>query len=99
MTKGVKLSDVLVWFTVLLCIAGLFVANVWRQNAFIHASKENIALRKQVERLESDVVGIQMEIDGLRDNNRLETLARDRFGLAYAGVPVPVYSEGKAGKK
>ena len=91
--KGLKLRKIVGLFALVLIAAGVMVAHVWKQNAFIRISREAVKLGQSEAHLRNEIALLELEIGELRRFSRIEALAKGRFGLEYAKAPVLVYSE------
>ncbi|MBF0430371.1 MAG: hypothetical protein HQK83_03775 [Fibrobacteria bacterium] len=89
----IKLRGILFFVLVIMALAGLFVVQVWKQNEYVRLTKQNRALCVQLEKVKSDIANIMIDTKWLKDYKRLEKLARDDYGLVYAGVPEFIESE------
>jgi cell division protein FtsL len=91
--KGLKLRKIVGLFALVLLAAGVLVAHVGKQNAYIRISRESAKLAQGEARLRNQIALLEMEIGELRRFSRIEALARERFGLEYAKATVLVYPE------
>ncbi|GEM_PF-2287079 len=94
--KGLKLRTIVGLFFLVLCAAGVLVAHVWKQNAYVRISMGAVKLAKQKADLRNDIALLEVSVGGLKKISRLEGLAKSRFGLEYGKTPVLVYLEGEA---
>ena len=91
--KGVKLRKILLSMIVAFCVASIFVAQVWKQNTYMHLAKAVGKDEKEQSRLRGEIARVEMEINELKRGDRIESLARARFGLTYGNAPILVYAE------
>jgi cell division protein FtsL len=92
--KGLKLRKIVGLFALVLCLASVLVAHVWKQNTYVRLSIESARLGKECARLRNGIALLELEAGELRKLSRIEALARGRLGLELAKTPVPVYPEG-----
>lgn len=95
--KGLKLRTIIGLFCLVLCAAGVLVAHVWKQNAYVRISMATVKLAKQKAQLRNDIALLEVSVGGLKKISRIESLAKSRFGLEYGKTPVLVYFEGASG--
>jgi cell division protein FtsL len=91
--KGLKLRTVVGLFLLVLCAAGVLVAHVWKQNAYVRLSMSTVKIGKQKSQLQNDIALLEISVGGLRKLSRIEAMAKSRFGLEYGNAPVLVYLE------
>jgi cell division protein FtsL len=96
--KGLKLRSVIGLFCLVLTLAGVLVAHVWKQNAYVRISMDVMKLGKQQAQLRNEIALLEVSVGGLKKIGRIESLAKGRFGLEYGKAPVLVYVEGEAGR-
>jgi cell division protein FtsL len=89
--KGLKLRSVIGLFCLVLILAGVLVAHVWKQNAYVRISMDVVKLEKQQAQLRNEIALIEVSVGGLKKISRIEVLAKARFGLEYVKAPVLVY--------
>ena len=94
--KGLKLRTVVGLFCLVLCAAGVLVAHVWKQNAYVRISMAAVKLAKQKAQLRNDIALLEVSVGGLKKISRIENMAKTRFGLEYGKTPVLVYLGGGA---
>ncbi|HKP97469.1 MAG TPA: hypothetical protein VJ385_17120 [Fibrobacteria bacterium] len=94
--KGLKLRTVVGLFCLVLCAAGVLVAHVWKQNAYVRLSMSAVKIGKQRAQLRNDIALLEISVGGLKRLSRIEGMARGRFGLEYGNTPVLVYLDGDA---
>ncbi|MDB5102814.1 MAG: hypothetical protein JWP91_503 [Fibrobacteres bacterium] len=94
--KGLKLRTIVGLFLLVLCAAGVLVAHVWKQNAYVRISMGAVRLAKQRAQLRNDIALLEVSVGGLKKISRIEALAKGRFGLEYGKAPVLVYLGGDA---
>jgi hypothetical protein len=92
--KGLKLRTIVGLFFLVLCAAGVLVAHVWKQNAYVRISMGAVRLAKQKALLRNDIALLEVSVGGLKKISRIENLAKSRFGLEYGKTPVLVYLDG-----
>jgi len=97
--KGIKLRAIVGLFFLVLCAAGVLVAHVWKQNAYVRYSMATVKLGKERAALRNEIALLEVSVGGLRKRARIEQVARERFGLAYGNVSVAVYREPGSGKR
>jgi len=89
--KGLKLRSVIGMFCLVLILAGVLVAHVWKQNAYVRMSMDLVKLGKQQAQLRNEIALIDVSVGSLKKISRIESLAKNRFGLEYGKSPVLVY--------
>ncbi|MBW8888997.1 MAG: hypothetical protein JF616_14685 [Fibrobacteres bacterium] len=89
--KGLKLRSVIGLFCMVLILAGVLVAHVGKQNAYVRISMDVVKLEKQQAQLRNEIALIEVSVGGLKKISRIEGLAKTRFGLEYVKAPVLVY--------
>jgi cell division protein FtsL len=89
--KGLKLRSVIGLFCLVLILAGVLVAHVWKQNAYVRMSMDLVKLEKQQAQLRNEIALIEVSVGSLKKISRIESLAKNRFGLEYGKSPVLVY--------
>ena len=94
--KGLKLRNVIGLFCLVLILAGVLVAHVWKQNAFVRLSMDLVKLGKQQAQIRNEIALIEVSVGGLKKISRIEGLAKGRYGLEYVKAPVLVYLDGEA---
>ncbi len=94
--KGLKLRTVVGLFCLVLCLAGILVAHVWKQNAYVRLSMSTVRIGKQTVQLQNDIALLEIAVGGLKKLSRIEAMAKGRFGLEYGNAPVLVYLESDA---
>jgi cell division protein FtsL len=92
--KGLKLRTIIGLFCLVLCAAGVLVAHVWKQNAYVRISMAAVKLAKQKAQLRNDIALLEVSVGGLKKISRIESMAKSRFGLEYGKTPVLVYLDG-----
>jgi cell division protein FtsL len=75
-------------------VASLPLGMVWKQYAYVNLSRGLQTAERDRGRLQNEVLLLETEVRGLMRTSRLETLARDRFGLIDPGPPILVQPEG-----
>jgi hypothetical protein len=96
--KGLKLRTVIGLFCLVLCAAGVLVAHVWKQNAYVRISMGAVKLAKEKAMLRNDIALLEVAVGGLKKISRIEGMAKGRFGLEYGKSPVLVYLGGAAAR-
>ena len=96
--KGLKLRSVVGLFGLVLILAGVLVAHVWKQNAYVRLSMDLVKLGKQRAQIRNEIALIEVSVGGLKKISRIEGLAKARFGLEYVKAPVLVYLDEEAGR-
>lgn len=94
--KGLKLRSVIGLFCLVLTLAGVLVAHVWKQNAYVRMSMDMVKLGKQQFQLRNEIALLEVSVGGLKKIGRIESMAKGRFGLEYGKTPVLVYVDGEA---
>jgi cell division protein FtsL len=89
--KGLKLRSVIGLFCLVLILAGVLVAHVWKQNDYVRISMDVARLEKQQTQLRNEIALLDVSVGGLKKISRIESLAKARFGLEYVKAPVLVY--------
>jgi cell division protein FtsL len=80
-------------FCLVLVLAGVLVAHVWKQNVYVRLSIDLVKLEKRQEDLRNEIALLEVSVGSLSKLSRLETLARNRFGLEYVKAPVLIYMD------
>jgi hypothetical protein len=93
--RGFKLRSVIVWMALTLLVASLPLGMVWKHYAYVNLSRGLLEAEKRRSGLGNEVLLLETELRRLKDPARLESLARERFGLKEAGPPVLVPAEGQ----
>jgi hypothetical protein len=88
-----KIRNIFFWMALALVVAGIFVAQVWKQNNYVELKRNFASSGVLMEKLKSDIAGIQLDSKKLMDYKRLEKLAKKKFGLVYAGPPEFIYTD------
>jgi hypothetical protein len=96
--KGLKLRSIVGLFCLALIAAGVLVAHVWKQNAYVRLSMDLVKLGKRQSQLRNELALLEVSVGGLKKIGRIEGLAKERFGLEYGKAPVLVYVDGEAGR-
>jgi cell division protein FtsL len=96
--KGLKLRTIVGLFCLVLCAAGVLVAHVWKQNAYVRLSMATVKIGKVRTQLQNDIALLEISVGGLKKLSRIEGMAKGRFGLEYGNTPVLVYLESHAGE-
>jgi cell division protein FtsL len=91
--KGLKLRSVIGLFCLVLILAGVLVAHVWKQNAYVRLSMDQVKLAKQQTQLRNEIALLEVSVGSLKKLSRIEGLAKNRFGLEYGKAPVLVYMD------
>ena len=94
--KGLKLRTIVGLFCLVLCAAGVLVAHVWKQNAYVRLSMSTVKIGKQRAQLRNEIALLEVSVGGLKKLSRLEAVAKGRFGLEYGNAPVLVYLESES---
>jgi hypothetical protein len=89
--KGLKLRSVIGLFCLVLILAGVLVAHVWKQNAYVRLSMDLVKLGKRQAQVRNEIALLDVSVGGLKKISRIEGLAKNRFGLEYGKAPVLVY--------
>lgn len=89
--KGFRLRNIVALFLFVLLGASVLMAHVWKQNSYVRLSKESVKLERGRKALRDTLALLEMEAGELRNLARIETLAREKFGLEYGNTPVLVY--------
>ncbi len=92
-TKGVRLRKILLWMIMAFCLASVFVAQVWKQNTYMRLAKSISKNEKIQTRLRGEIARLEMQINELKRGDRIEAIAKMRFGLENGAAPVWVYAE------
>jgi hypothetical protein len=93
--KGLKLRTVVALFCLVLTLAGVLVAQVWKQNAYVRISMGAVKLAKEEAQLRNEIALLEVSVGGLKKISRIEAMAKGRFGLEYGKAPVLVYLDGE----
>ena len=93
--SAVKLRAVFGWMVLMLLIASLLLAQVWKQQAFVRLSRELIQAGRDRDALATEVLVLETETRALGQLSRLESFARDRLGLINPGPPTVIQPEGQ----
>ena len=92
--KGLKLRTVIGLFCLVLCAAGVLVAHVWKQNAYVRISMDAVKLAKRKAMLRNDIALLEVAGGALKKISRIDGMANGRFALEYGMTPVLVYLGG-----
>lgn len=95
MSGGVKLRRVTMWIVLMLAVASLALAHVWKLHAHARFSREIVAVGRERDKLASEILLLDTETRALRQYSRLEAVARDRLGLVDPGPPVMIHPAGQ----
>ena len=95
-SKGFKLRKIVALMGLALGFAGVFVAHVWKQNTYIGLSLDAAKFEMQKAKLLGDVALLELEVGDLRKPERIERLAKEKFGLEYGVKPILVYPDGES---
>jgi hypothetical protein len=95
MSGGVKLRTVTVWMAVMLSLASLALAHVWKQQTHARLSREIVKIGRERDALAATVLLLDTETRGLRQYSRLEAVARQRLGLIDPGPPIVIQPAGQ----
>ena len=93
--RGFKLRSVIVWMGVVLVAAALLMGIVWKQYTYVNLSRALLNSDKDRARLQNEVMLLETQVRGLRQPSRLESLARDHFGLVDPGPAIVIQMEGQ----
>lgn len=93
-----KLRNVIVMMAAALGLAGILVAQVFRQNAYVRLSKQIRLNDKKAEALRNEIASAEMEVRKLKSLSRIEALAQRGLGLEYETRTVMVRASGAAGQ-
>lgn len=85
--QGMRLRRVVLLMGLTLFGAFILSLQVWRQNQYVRLTREGLGLDREIRKSENAVAALEMDVKALMRRQRLEKLAVDRFGLAYAGAP------------
>ncbi|HAO98756.1 MAG TPA: hypothetical protein DCQ83_01790 [Fibrobacteres bacterium] len=94
-SKGFKLRLVIGWMVGVMLVISLPLGLVWKQYAYVNLSRDLLAAEKERGRLQNEVMLLETEVRALARPSRLESLARDRFGLVDPGPPILIQPEGQ----
>src|SRR5258708_39600480 len=89
--KGRKGRTIVGMFCLVLCAAGVLVAHVWKQNAYVRLSMSEVKIGKQRAQVRNDIALLEVSVGALKKLSRIEGIAKSRFGLEYGNTPVLVY--------
>jgi cell division protein FtsL len=92
---AVKLRAVFAWMALMLLVASLLLAQVWKQQAFVRLSRELIQAGRDRDALATEVLVLETETRALGQLSRLETVAREHLGLINPGPPTVIQPEGQ----
>jgi len=95
--KGLKLRGIVGLFILVLCIAAVLVADVYKQNTYVRLSIAGTKIGKQKAEIRNELALLEVKISVLKKYSRIESIAKSRFGLEYGITPILVYSD-KANK-
>ena len=94
-TRGLKLRVVFLWMGAISFVACLLMSIIWKQYAYVNLSRQVLKSQKEIGATQNQVMVLETEIRSLKQRSRLESLAREHFGLVEGGVPVLVQAEGQ----
>ncbi len=83
----ISIRNILFLMLFVMAAAGFFVVQVWKQNEYVRLTKQNRTVCIQLEKIQGDIANIMIDNKRLKDYKRLEKLARNEYGLVFAGVP------------
>ncbi len=92
---SVKLRTVIGWMLLVMTVSAFLLGVVWKQYTFVAESRALLRGEQDRERLQNAVMLLETQVRALRRPERLEKLARTRFGLIDPGPPVAVQPEGQ----
>jgi cell division protein FtsL len=92
--KGLNLRKIVGLFALVLSMASVLIAHVWKQNTYVRLSIEAARLGKENSKARNGIALLELETGELRKLSRIEALAKGRFGLELVKAPIPVYPEG-----
>ncbi len=93
--RGFKLRAVVSWMALVFLGASLLMGIVWKQYSYVNLSRALLKSDKDRARLQNEVMLLETQVRGLRQPSRLESLARDHFGLIDPGPPIDIQPEGQ----
>ena len=91
--EGMRLRSVVGWMACAFLGAALLLAHVWRQNAYVRWSRDLFVADRHIDQVRNDIALLETEIDFLSRRSRLETIAREKFGMSESVSPIPVYAD------
>ena len=94
-TRGLKLRMVFLWMGAISFVACLLMSIIWKQYAYVNLSRQALKSEKGIGATQNQVMVLETEIRSLKQRSRLESLAREHFGLVEGGAPVLVQAEGQ----
>ncbi len=80
--------------------ASVFVAHVWRQNAFVQLTKDASKNERELGKIRNEVALLELQVSELKKLSRVERVAREKFGLDFQVTPILVHagSSGEGGE-
>lgn len=88
--RGFRLRTLVLWMGMILILALLPLGMVWKQYTYVNLSRALLECKKDRGRLQNQAMLLKTQVRGLLQPSRLESLARDRFGLIDPGPPIEV---------
>jgi cell division protein FtsL len=96
---GINTWNTILLLMVLFLVAGYFVGQVWKQDQYVALMKEQQQLNTDISKLYNNVVKLQIKQSQLKSFQRLEKIAKEKYGFVYSGVPTFVYPHGDSYEK
>ena len=91
--KGLKLRGIVGLFILVLCIAAVLVADVYKQNTYVRLSIAGTKISKQKAEVRNELALLEVKTSALKKYSRIESIAKSHFGLEYGITPILVYSD------
>jgi len=92
---GLKIRKIVLLAIFILGLASFFAGYVWKENNYIRLVRNEKIMNAKISKMTDEIVIIQLDNKKLKDFNRLEKIAVDKFSFVYEGVPNLVYPEKK----
>ena len=89
--KGTRIRSIFGWMFLVMVCAGIFTAQVWKQNQYVKLTRDQSAARVQLVKIRSDIANIQLDNKRLKDYEKLEKIGKKRFGFIRTGLPELLY--------
>ena len=89
--KGTKIRSIFWWMLLVMACAGLFTAQVWKQNQYVRLTRNQAAAKARLQKVRSDIANIQLDNKKLKDYKKLEKMGEKHFGFVHAGLPELIF--------
>ncbi len=90
MSRAVKLRSVAGWILMMLAVASVAMAHIWKQQSHVRLSRELASGAGARDALAAEVLLLETETRALRQYSRIEAVAKARLGMINPGPPVMI---------